>query len=162
MGKRPRLMLAEARRALYLDFEGRRGEKPAVLGTLWSPNGGAKIASRQYLLDPRLASAKLPGAGTTSLQGELGSLLRRCRKENRLLVGWSTHEVKKVKEWAPELADDFDELFRDAKAVAKIWRLRLHPELAQGGSHGDRRTVLSWMQRGLGVSWMSGRPHRRG
>ena len=129
MSGRPKLTLEEAQRAIYLDFEGRKGEKPAVLGTLWATRRRPGVSTRQYILDEQLARADLPGVARTSLSGELGSLIRRCRAQDRLLVGWSTHEVGKVRDHAPELGDEFDALYRDAKSVARSWRSRLHRDL---------------------------------
>jgi hypothetical protein len=130
MSGRPRLTLVQARHAIYIDFEGRKNEAPAVLGTLWMRSSrSAEPSTLQYVLDRGLARANLPGATATPLPGELNSLLRRCRKQDRVLVGWSLHEVNKVREFVPELADEFDALYRDAKSVAKAWRSLLHPEL---------------------------------
>lgn len=103
-----------------------------MLGTVWSTRRGATLTSRQYILDSGLARAGLPGATGASLPGELRSLIRRCRSQGRVLVGWSTHEVSKVCEYAPRVAADFDALYRDAKSVAKLWRSKLHQELPLG------------------------------
>jgi hypothetical protein len=122
--------LEQARRAIYVDFEGRKNEEPAVLGTLWMPSSRSlEPTALQYVLEGGLARAKLPGVTPTPLQGELKSLLRRCRKQDRVLVGWSLHEVNKVREFVPELAEAFDALYRDAKSSAKAWRSTLHPDL---------------------------------
>jgi hypothetical protein len=149
MSGRPKLTLEEASVAVYLDFEGRIGEAPAVLGTLWQGRRKGGIWTRQALIEPRFESIGLPGVSSSSLGGELQSLILRCKKQTRTLVGWSEHEVQIVRAFAPNLADEFDDLYRDAKSVAKAWRTKVHPELEAVRDSRKRRHRLS-----LYASWV--------
>jgi hypothetical protein len=128
MSKRPPLTLREARRAIYLDFEGRKEEEPAVLGTLLgSLRRKGLLASVRVRQAPRAIEA--PGRRRVIAAGGAQVLDPSMPGSEPPARGMSTHEVKKVRDHAPELADDFAVLCRDVKQVAKAWRSRSHPEL---------------------------------
>lgn len=117
--------LEEARRGIYLDFEGASGEAPAVLGTLWVSRQGQEPMLRQYVLDRALRPVAAPPLGFASLAGELRSLLGRAERQHRVLIGWSGHELEIVRAHCPELAPAFEAVYRDAKVPSKAWgRLR--------------------------------------
>jgi len=129
MDTRPLLSAGEARRAIYLDFEGRPDEAPVLLGTLWVSRQGQDPMLRRHVLDPALASAAVAlGLGRSSLRGEIRSLVSRAERQHRVLVGWSEHEVRVVRAFAPECAEAFDDRYRDARALARRWRKKLHPD----------------------------------
>jgi len=113
--------LDEARRAIFLDFEGETGEPPAVLGTLWVSRQGQEPMFRQHVVDPSLRRLSSPTLVSASLAGQLRSLIGRAERQHRVLVGWSGHELEIVRTWCPELAPAFEALYRDAKAPAKAW-----------------------------------------
>ena len=147
MGARPLLIADEARRAIYLDFEGRKDEPPVLLGTLWVSRQGQEPMLRQYVLDPAFASAAVAtGAAQASLAGEIRSLVSRAQRQHRVLVGWSEHEVRIVRACAPELADAFDAYYRDARALARRWRKKVHPEYAvQRDDRGRTHTLAAYL-----------------
>ncbi len=129
MDPRPLLTADQARRAIYLDVEGRPHEAPVLLGTLWVSRQGQDPMLRRHVVDPAFASAAVAtGLGRSSLRGEIRSLVGRAERQHRVLVGWSEHEVRVVRAYAPEFADAFDDLYRDARALARRWRKKIHPD----------------------------------
>lgn len=113
--------LDEARRGIYLDFEGAVDESPAVLGTLWVSRQGQEPMLRQHVLDRALRAVVAPPLGSASLVGELRSLIGRAERQHRALIGWSGHELEVVRAHCPELAPAFEAVFRDARVPAKAW-----------------------------------------
>lgn len=113
--------LDEARRAIYLDFEGATGEPPAVLGTLWVSRLGQEPMFRQVVVDPVLRGLAVGELGSSSLAGQVRSLIGRAERQHRVLVGWSGHELEVVRRWCPDLAPAFETVYRDAKTPAKAW-----------------------------------------
>jgi hypothetical protein len=148
MSDRPLLTPDDARRAIYLDFEGRSGRSPVLLGALWVSRPGHEPLFRHYVLDGVFApAAEASGASRTTLSGELKSLLKRATDQHRVLVGWSEHEVRTVYEHAPEFAESFDHLYRDARALARRWRRKVHPEFAvPKDDTGKRHTLARYME----------------
>ena len=129
MDPRPLLTTDEALRAIYLDVEGRPHEAPVVLGTLWVSRQGQDPMLRRHVVDPAFAPAAVAtGLGRSSLHGEIRSLVGRAERQHRVLVGWSEHEVRVVRAFAPEFADAFDDRYRDARALARRWRKKVHPD----------------------------------
>lgn len=129
MDQRPLLTTDEARRAIYLDVEGRPYEAPVVLGTLWVSRQGQDPMLRRHVVDPAFAPAAVAtGLGRSSLRGEIRSLVSRAERQHRVLVGWSEHEVRVVRAFAPEFTDSFDDRYRDARALARRWRKKVHPD----------------------------------
>jgi hypothetical protein len=121
----------EARRALYIDFEGRKDLPPVLLGTTHGQAGAGRVY--QYLPDERFT----PLGATDDLEvlsfaDSIARILQRAEKHDRLLVAWTTHELRLVRRWAPEHAERFEARFRNALTVAKYWRNVCHP--------GDRPT----------------------
>jgi hypothetical protein len=144
MSDRPILTADDARRAIYLDFEGRAGRSPVLLGALWVSRQGQEPMFRQYLLDGVFApAAEASGASRTTLAGELKSLLKRATDQHRVFVGWSEHEVRTVYEHAPEFAETFDDLYRDARALARRWRKKVHPDFSVPKDDSGKRHTLA-------------------
>ena len=140
--------LDEARRGIYLDFEGTVDESPAVLGTLWVSRQGQEPMLRQYVLDRAMRPVATPPLGSASLAGELRSLLGRAERQHRVLVGWSGHELEVVRVHCPELAPAFEAVYRDAKVPAKAWgRLK---ELKLEKDERKRKHRLSSYEAALG------------
>ena len=133
----------EALRAIYIDFEGRTDEPPALLGSLYfegrSTPDPDRLVLRHDVLDPSLY--RLAGAVEISgpylyeclartLPQAVHDLVRRAKNQHRPIVAWSHHEIKKLDEAGlSEYAEDLvHRRFQDGKATARRWRLDLHPE----------------------------------
>ncbi len=134
---------AEAMRAIYIDFEGRKDEPPALLGSLYfegrSTPDPDRLVFRHDILDPVLHGL----AGALDISGPyryeshartlpqaVHDLVRRVKNQKRPIVAWSHHEIKKIDEadLSKYLDGVVDRWFRDGKATARRWRLTLHPE----------------------------------
>lgn len=111
----------EARRAIYLDFEGEANGPPAVLGMLWVSRQGQEPMFRQVVVDPALRPLTTDTLGSSSLAGQVRALIGRADRQHRVLVGWSGHELDVVRTWCPDLAPAFEAVYRDAKTPAKAW-----------------------------------------
>jgi hypothetical protein len=146
----------EARRAIYIDFEGLPYHSPALLGWLYALDGnpGAdRLVLRQDVLDKGLRSTV--GAFETPVEGihrydengrsilqSINSLARQAKKQDRRIVSWSQHELAVVANARPSngLLRLFHLNYRDGKATAKRWRSTSCPELqmpreGRGGAH---------------------------
>ena len=116
----------DAARALYIDFEGFKDCTPALLGVL------SDECLEQVVLDGQLASAaRASRLRVSSLQAEIERLILRCRREDRVLVGFTTHEVTVCRRFA-EL--DIGPVYRDAHKIARRWVNSRH----RGEYTGDR------------------------
>jgi hypothetical protein len=113
--------LDEAPRAIYLDVEGEADGPPAVVGMLWVSRQGQEPMFRQVVVDPTLRRLAADGLGSSSLAGQIRALIGRAERQHRVLVGWSGHELDVVRAWCPDLAPDFEAVYRDAKTPAKAW-----------------------------------------
>ena len=145
MSQRPLLTAEEAKRAIYLDLEGRAGQSPVLLGALWVSRQGQEPMFRQYVLDGAFASAALAtGRSATSFAGELKSLMTRAQSQDRVMVGWSEYEVRMVAEFAPEFSGEFDLRYRDARALARHWRKKIHPGYKVSSNNGAKKHSLGY------------------
>jgi hypothetical protein len=79
---------------------------------------------RQVVVDPTLRRLASEGLGSSSLAGQVRSLIGRAERQHRVLVGWSGHELEVVRTWCPDLAAAFEAVYRDAKTPAKTWARR--------------------------------------
>ncbi len=116
---------AEALRALYIDFEGEKGEPPILLG-VHRRGRGARPFVQQDVLDE--AFAGLAGS-CLSLHDAVEKVVRRAEHGDRRIVAWTEHELEVVQTLAaedPELVARFEARFVNARAVAERWRNKLH------------------------------------
>lgn len=111
------ITLAEAERAIYIDFEGFEKKAPHLIGVLIDDT------YQSIVLEPELALAaeakQLPIMG---LKDVVESLLRQSVEEDRYILGFSYHEKNVVQEYA---GVDISHRYRDAHKVAKPWANRL-------------------------------------
>ena len=138
-----RLTPVEARRAVYIDFEGRTDKPPVLLGALYAT--GDNFDSRQpvlihYVVDPSFAglggdwsvsSMRRYEIRHASLGQALNEVIRLARSRDRLIVSWSQFDMQKVMEHGLTgmLADEFALRYRDAKATAKRWFREHHGDV---------------------------------
>lgn len=110
----------EARRAIYVDFEGFADQPPSLLGR------ACESEIRQIVLDPRLrAVAAGKGLRVASLKPVVEELLEECRRDDRVIVGFTQREKQAIAEHA---GLDVSPYYRDAHKVARRWVNRVHPE----------------------------------
>lgn len=147
MSDRPLLTAEEADRAIYIHLEGGIGRSPVLLGALWVSRRGQEPMLRQYVLDEGVASAAVAtGRSATSLAGELKSMIARAQSQDRVVVGWSERELDAVEEFAPEFSDEFDPRYRDAQALARRWRKKLHPNFNAAANRSGKKHSLARYQ----------------
>jgi hypothetical protein len=147
----------EARRAVFIDFESRKDEPPALLGVVYNEgrNCNGELVLRHEIFDPALALLVEDVEITGPFRHEIvarsphrafSDHLGRARAQDRLLVSWSQHELEKAYELglSTHHRQQFAVCFRDAKATARKWRSRTMPGHAFsrrkfGGTHSLSR-----------------------
>jgi len=103
----------DAKRAIYVDFEGFKDKSPSLIGIL------VEGSLEQVVLDRRLfAAAVASRCRQTSIEAVAGELMTRCRSEGRRLVGYSQHELRMF--WQHAGIDFFEE-YRDGRMIANRW-----------------------------------------
>jgi len=103
----------DAKRAIYVDFEGFKDKSPSLIGIL------VEGSLEQVVLDRRLfAAAVASRCRQTSIEAVAGELMTRCRSEGRRLVGYSQHERRMF--WQHAGIDFFAE-YRDGRMIANRW-----------------------------------------
>jgi hypothetical protein len=120
-----RMTNVEAVRALYIDFEGEKGQPPVLLG-LNHRGGGTRPRVHQVLLDPAFAPL---GLEVRPLHRAIELVVRRAEVQDRRIVAWSQHELGIVRTLAaedPALVARFEARFANARSVATWWRNRVH------------------------------------
>jgi hypothetical protein len=132
-----RLSPEEARRALYIDFEGRKDQAPVILGVLRRGGRGPRPWVQQVIVDETFASLGLP---TLSLRAAVEAVVMRAERRDRRIVSWSEHDlevVRSLRDESPELVEGFEARYANALAVAKRWRTLVHDR----NRPGDGRLV---------------------
>lgn len=120
------ISLAEARAAIYIDFEGFEDLTPSLLGIR------IESSLTQVVLDPKLhLAAEAKNLPSSTLRETIEQLITRCRRERRLIIGFSQHEKTVIKQYGDI---DLTGLYRDARMIAKRWKNKRH--------HGE--PLASW------------------
>ena len=116
----------EALHALYIDFEGEKDEPPVLLGVLRHAGRGSTPFVHQDVVDE--AFANLAGS-VMSLHDAVEKAVRRAEGADRRIVSWSEHDLKVVRTLAaedPALVVRFEGCYGNARAVAELWRNKVH------------------------------------
>jgi hypothetical protein len=115
----------EARRALYIDFEGRKDRPPVLLGTThWQ----SARRVHQYLTDQRFTPLGVTDdLEVLSFADSVERILQRAEKHDRPLVAWTIHELDLVERFAPQHLERFRRRYRNGLTIAKYWRNVCHP-----------------------------------
>jgi hypothetical protein len=125
----------EARRAIYVDFEGRKKEPEMLLGVSWQRHKSGPPWLRHYIVDKRLSSIadqfEMAGADVaghewvvSSTRQAVTELLQLAKKQDRLIVAWSQHDFKVVSQGpglSPYQRRHLVPRYRDAKETARKW-----------------------------------------
>ena len=113
---RTRITPDEARRALYIDFEGRKGAPPVLLGCTRRSRLRTSDTVWQAVTEPRLTPfAVADGIESLALPEAVERILVRAEKRDRLIVAWTEHELDVVREYCPEELERFEARFRNAR-----------------------------------------------
>ena len=126
--RRNRLTPEEARRALYIDFEGRKDNAPVLLGCAHRAGRGAKPWVWQAVTDPLFEPLTRADDDIEllALPDAVEQILQRAEAKNRLIVAWSEHELDVVRERCPQHLARLEARFVNARAVAVHWRNACH------------------------------------
>lgn len=116
----------EAERGIYIDFEGFEEKPPTLLGILIDNH------LEQVVLDPEMELvAAARGHRLCSLDAEARRLLKLSSDEQRLIIAYSQHERKQIVTYAQI---DIGGHYRDARMIAKRWRITLHLDKPLAGN----------------------------
>ena len=123
----------EARRAIYIDFEGTQAEPACLLGVLTPDDEFV-----QFVMDPVLRTAsdarsKLAGRGhcaRATLDEAVDYIAGRLR-DGSVVAAWSRHDADVITKFATESAakDLVLAQYRNAKQTARRWKKRCHPSI---------------------------------
>ena len=131
----------EARRALYIDFEGRKDRPPILLGCTRRSRVQRDSSVWQAITDPRFESLALAdGLEALTLADAVARILVRAEAKNRLIVAWSQHELYVVGEHAPEHLDRFAARYVNARTFAVRWRNK-----CRGGAKPASNTLADYL-----------------
>jgi hypothetical protein len=137
------LSLEQAERAIYIDFEGRKGETPALLGVLYAEGRAAspgRLVLRQDVLDeslwPLVGEVQLSSnaryeTSVRTLTQAMHDVLLRAEAQSRHVVSWSQYERTTILGHDLGARDEilFLRWYRDGKATARRWRVAVHPDV---------------------------------
>ena len=122
-----RLTPDEARRALYVDFEGRKVGPPVLLGCTTKSRVRSQLSVWQAVTDPILTPLAIADdIEALSLADAVERILVRAERKDRLIVAWSERELDVVREHCPQHLDRFEARFRNAREFAVRWRNKCH------------------------------------
>ena len=111
------ITLAEAERAIYIDFEGFEKKAPHLIGVLINDT------YQSIVLDPELTlAAEAKQLPVMCLKDAMESVLQQSVQEDRHIVGFSYYEKDTVLKYA---GIGISHRYRDAHKVAKTWANRL-------------------------------------
>src|SRR4051794_30904000 len=142
------MTLAEAHRAIYIDFECLIGKgpvppKPALLGVV--VGDGDTPSLEQVILDERLAPAKVARkTNRVALPStEVENLLARAAAEGRTIVGWSLFDRDRLKDALPDRAKEIDARYVNALKIARPWRAAIYPTfpIERADEHAPKHTL---------------------
>ena len=126
--RKNRLTPEEARRALYIDFEGRKDTAPVLLGCAHRAGRGAKPWVWQAVTDPLFEPLTRADDDIEllPLPDAVARILQRAEARDRLIVAWSEHELDVVKEYCPQHLARFEARYVNARTFAVYWRNACH------------------------------------
>ncbi len=140
--RRNRITPEEARRALYIDFEGSKDTAPVLLGCANRSGRAANPWVWQAVTDP-LFEPLTKGDDhieLLSLADAVERILQRARAKERVIVAWSEHELNVVAKYCPQHLARFEERFVNARAVAVRWR-----NACQGGQKPETQRLADYL-----------------
>jgi len=116
------IRLADAERAIYIDFEGFVKEAPALIGIL------VDSSFEQVVLDEKFSDAASYKDPMPVKAGALAisDLLTRSISEDRKIVAFSTLEKEQCMRW---YGIDISQRYVNAKSVAGRWARKVNPEV---------------------------------
>ena len=147
----------EARRAIYIDFEGtgKEDDPPTLLGALWKPDRSENLVFEQYVFEPIFESAvevKTQNHPATKHSATahifsvtsnhaLGQIARLASGEQRRVFAWSTHDMTKIKDLGVEREPPVE----NAIPGARVWKNKFHSDVEfRRERRGGRNTLANY------------------
>jgi len=119
--------IEEARRGIYIDFEGTAVDPPSFLGATWVDDDGQHFV--QYVLEEALWPAALAKEKCRESKWEdLKEIKELSEREKRLIFAWSTHEAVDLEKYSPN-GEWFSNNVINAIPIAKKWRKEFYPSI---------------------------------
>ena len=113
----------QARSALYIDFEGRKGEPPVLLGRTRKSKVKHARSVVQVITDESLRPlGEAEGLEVLSLSAAVDSILTQAEVEQCLIVAWSSHELDVVQRDCPEHFERLKTRYVNARTLVVNWR----------------------------------------
>ncbi len=117
----------EARRALYIDFEGRKVGPPVLLGCTRRSRVHGELSVWQSVTEPLFAPiAEADALELLDLADAVERILQRAEKGDRRIVAWSERELNVVREYCPQHLERFESRHVNARTLAERWRNKCH------------------------------------
>lgn len=108
----------QAKRAVYIDFEGFKDKSPSFVGVL------DETGFKQMVLDSDLRpTARATGCGAQQMGDWATRLVNKCLRENRLIVGFSLHDLNCLKRYS-SVGEKAEPIYVNALQAAKKWHWR--------------------------------------
>jgi hypothetical protein len=151
-----RLTAAEARRAIFIDFEGTRKDSPSLLGVYIA---GRRSFSQTVMEEALYAAAsykspKISWRVKAARPAEALDKLRRVVESKRLRVfAWTTLEQRtiiKLLKGFPELREFWKGRVENAIPYAKEWKRRVHPDVKLSRKKGRGPNTLENYEKLIG------------
>ena len=124
--------LIEAKRAIYLDFEGTVKDPPSLMGLLYHDQHDQAVFT-QYITESDLYSAGDAKQQCINLPLEkvLEIVARLCHDEQRICMAWSSREACVIREHCKSetLRAYLLEHLCDVKVWARKWKYKHFPEI---------------------------------
>lgn len=134
----------EARRAIYVDFEGNKHMDPTLLGV------SVERGVERWIVEPRFddcSSRHKAPARTGELRTLALRLLDLAEREDRLIVSWSRHDYRLISTVLDSAEEQrrLDTVYRNAIRTARRWRKIYRPSLNLPGNTLEAYAVhLAW------------------
>jgi len=105
---------------IVIDFEGFKGKPPSMVGIWEQYHRDHKPNFRALILDPKLkglASMENPRVKNQSLKVFMKRISKRARRENKIIIAYSNHELLKFGENGIDISD----CYVNARAKTSRW-----------------------------------------
>lgn len=123
----------QAKRALYIDFEGTVADPPSLLGVHYVDDEGGAPQFKQYVSEEALypAAESSEDCVNQSLRKTLEGLCERSVTEGRVLIAWSSREVQAIEGLdLPSAEKEYlSENIIDGKVISRRWKRKFFPDV---------------------------------
>jgi len=143
--------------AIYFDFEGCKHEAPSLLGWSYLSDDRRTEYVCQSVVEPLLwstAGVKIPHTAgncccdSKTLEDAVRYLADIARRDDRLLVSWSTHDLTMIQDYVCDklLVLQVAARYRNSLPTARQWLKKVHPEIELSSGFGGKHTLATYAQ----------------